>query len=102
MTTVVDKHLLDRVSRERRFDDRTMEIARRLFLEGEKPTKLAREYAVIHQRIYAIRRMVTEAVASYELPPGYSEVTLRGPAELVQAICELFDQQMSELVEPQK
>lgn len=102
MTTVVDKHLLDRVARERRFDDRTMEIARRLFLDEEKPRKLALEYAVIHQRIYAIRRMVTKVVASYELPPGYTEVTLRGPAELVQAISELFDLQMSELVEPQK
>jgi hypothetical protein len=102
MTTVVDKYLLDRVSRERRFDDRTMEIARRLFLDREKPRKLALEYAVIHQRIYAIRRMVTEAVESYELPPGYSEVTLRGPADLIRAICELFDQQMSDLVEPKK
>jgi len=58
MTTVVDKYLLDRVSRERRFDDRTMEIARRLFLDREKPRKLALEYAVIHQRIYAMRRSV--------------------------------------------
>jgi hypothetical protein len=102
MTTVVDRYLLDRVSRERRFDDRTMEIARRLFLNREKPRKLALEYAVIHQRIYAIRRMVTEAIAGYELPPGYSEVTLRGPAELIRAIGELFDQQMSELVEPEE
>ena len=100
MTSTIDKYLLDRVARERRFDDRTMEIARRLFLKEEKPRKLALEYAVIHQRIYAIRRMVMEAVASYQLPPGYSEVTLRGPAELVQAISELFEQQMSELVEP--
>ena len=61
MTTTIDKYLLDRVARERRFDDRTMEIARRLFLKEEKPRKLALEYAVIHQRIYAIARRI---------PPG--------------------------------
>ena len=49
-----------------------------------------------------MRRMVTEAVESYELSPGYSEVTLRGPADLIRAICELFYQQMSDLVEPKK
>jgi len=99
MTIVIDKHLLDRVARERRFDARTMEIARRLFLDEAAPKRLAREYAVIHQRIYAIRKMVTEAVADYELPGGYSQVTLTGPAELVRAMAELFEQQMRELVD---
>jgi hypothetical protein len=71
-----------------------------LFLEGHKPKRLAREYAVIHQRIYAIRKMVMEAVADYELPAGYSQVTLTGPAELVRAMADLFEQQMRELVDP--
>ncbi|MDM0022695.1 TrfB-related DNA-binding protein [Variovorax saccharolyticus] len=92
--TVVDRHLLDRVARERRFDDRTMQIARRLFLEGHKPKRLATEYGVIHQRIYAIRRLVQAAVNDFRLPEGWTEVTLQGPADLVHATAALFDEQM--------
>lgn len=95
--TVVDSHLLDRVARERRFDPRTLEIARRLFIENEPVKKLSTEYGVIHQRIYAIRRSVIEQVEKYDLPEGWTEVTLRGPAEVVQAIAQLFQQQLSEL-----
>jgi hypothetical protein len=89
--TVVDAPLLERVARERRFDARTLEIARRLFIENEAPKKLATEYGVIHQRIYAIRKLVQEAVESYRLPEGWSEVTLRGPADLVRATATQFE-----------
>lgn len=92
--TVVDSHLLDRVARERRFDDRTMEIARRLFVDGHKPKRLATEYGVIHQRIYAIRRLVQAAVNDFRLPEGWSEVTLKGPVDLVQATAASFAEQM--------
>ena len=66
-------------------------IARRLFIENEAPKKLATEYGVIHQRIYAIRKLVQEAVESYRLPEGWSEVTLRGPADLVRATATQFE-----------
>jgi ribosome recycling factor len=95
--TVVDSHLLERVARERRFDPRTLEIARRLFIKKESVKRLSTEYGVIHQRIYAIRRSVIEQVEKYELPEGWTEVTLRGPADLVQSITELFQQRMTEL-----
>lgn len=89
--TVVDAPLLERVARERRFDARTLEIARRLFIENETPKKLSTEYGVIHQRIYAIRKLVQKAVESYRLPEGWSEVTLRGPADLVRATATQFE-----------
>ncbi len=38
-----------------------------------------------------------EAVAASEWPAGHSEVALRGPAEQVQVISDLFDQRMREL-----
>jgi hypothetical protein len=90
-------HLLERVARERRFDPRALEIARRLFINGEPVKKLSTEYGVIHQRIYAIRRLVIEHVEKYALPDGWTEVTLRGPAEVVQAMAELFQERVSEL-----
>ncbi|MDM0001168.1 hypothetical protein QTI24_21350 [Variovorax sp. J22P240] len=91
--TVVDEALLERVARERRFDPRTLEIARRLFLGNDSAKMLSTEYGVIHQRIYAIRRMVQEAVQSYGLPDGWSEVTLSGPADLVRAAKARFERQ---------
>ena len=90
MTIIVDEDMLARVARDRRFDPRTLEIARRLFLEKENVKKLSTEYGVIFQRIYAIRKMVLEAAEEYALPQGWSEVSLRGPAEVVQAVEKIF------------
>jgi hypothetical protein len=92
--TLVDEALLERVARERRFDPRTLEIARRLSIHKDSPKMLSTEYGVIHQRIYAIRRMVQEAVQGYGLPEGWSEVTLRGPADFVLATKAKFERQM--------
>ena len=52
---------------------------------------------MIHQRIYAIRRSVIEQVDKYDLPDSWTEVKLCGPADVVQAITELFHLQMGEL-----
>jgi hypothetical protein len=95
--TVVDEALLARISRERKFDPKTLEIARRLFIEDAAPKKLAAEYGVIFQRIYAIRRAVLDAVADYALPSGWSEVTLRGPAEAIAAAEKAYRQYMAKL-----
>ena len=93
---IVDELLLERVVRDRRFDRRTVEIARRLFIGKEEPKKLAAEFGLHDKRIYAIRTAVTKQLASYELPEGWSEVTLRGPAEVVKAVDAIFKKRMRE------
>ena len=91
---IVDELLLERVARERRFDARTVEIARRLFLGNEAPRKVAKEFALIDQRLYAIRAEVLKQVERYALPEGWSEVTLRGPADVVKATQAFFNRRM--------
>jgi hypothetical protein len=81
MTTSVDAAQLERIAQKRRFDPRTLEIARRLFLEGDRPKLLSAEYGLILQRIYAIRKAVLDSA----LPLGEAEVTLRGPAAAIEA-----------------
>lgn len=83
----VDEIQLARVAKIRRFDPRTLEIARRLFIAGDKPKLLAAEYGVILQRIYAIRKAVLESA----LPSGWDEVTLKGPSEAVEAARAAFE-----------
>ncbi|WP_213956768.1 MULTISPECIES: hypothetical protein [unclassified Variovorax] len=92
----VDEPILERVLRERRFDERTAEIARRLFLGNERPQKLAMEYCLLDKRIYAIRAEVVKHVKGYALPAGWSEVTLRGPVDAVKAAHALFRKRMRE------
>ncbi|MBS0343177.1 MAG: hypothetical protein JSS56_21950 [Proteobacteria bacterium] len=84
---------LERILNQRRFDDRTKEIARRLFLHGERPKLLAAEHGVILQRIYAIRR----AVLDLAMPPGVAQVTLTGPVEAIEAAQRAFDKCMAKL-----
>lgn len=91
---IVDKRMLERVIRDSRFDERTVEIARKLFIENQSATNLAKEYAVIRQRIYAIRAAVIKQAKKYELPEGWSEVTLRGPTQEVDAIEKAFTKRM--------
>jgi len=91
---IVDELLLERVARERRFDARTVEIARRLFIGDEAPRKVAKEFALIDKRIYAIRAEVLKQVERYALPEGWSEVTLRGPADVVKATQAFFNRRM--------
>jgi hypothetical protein len=94
---IVDELLLERVVRERRFDDRTVEIAKRLFLGNEAPRKVAKEFGLIDKRIYAIRAEVIKQVERYALPEGWSEVTLRGPADVVKATQAFFKRRMNAL-----
>ena len=91
---IVDELLLERVARERRFDARTVEIARRIFIGNEAPRKLAKEFALIDKRIYAIRAEVLKHVERYALPEGWSEVMLRGPADVVKATQAFFNRRM--------
>ena len=97
---IVDELVLQRVARDRRFDARTVEIARHLFLRKEAPRKVAREFALIDKRIYAIRAEVLRQAEKYALPPGCTEVTLRGPPEVIRATERFYRQQMEALGRP--
>ncbi|CAN7320102.1 hypothetical protein LJR084_007930 [Variovorax sp. LjRoot84] len=90
MTTSVDEKQLERIARQRKFDPRTLEIARRLFIHHEKPKLLSAEYGVILQRIYAIRKAVLDSA-------GHDELTLRGPAEALEAARLAYEKQMAKL-----
>ena len=107
MTAIVDFELLGRLARQRRFEARTLEIAKRLMIDGETPKRLALEYGINLQRVYAIRKEIVAAAQASALPPGWEEVTLAGPvivieslkAQLAQALAE---QEMEEDLEPSR
>jgi hypothetical protein len=97
MTVIIDELLLQRIARERRFDERTLEIARRLILGNESAKKLSTEFGVITQRIYQIRGLIKKAVEAYELPDGWTDVRLEGPPEVIQAVCAFYRLRMRAL-----
>jgi hypothetical protein len=84
--TIVDLELLERIAQQRRFEGRTLEIAKRLFIHGETPKRLAVEHGVNIQRVYAIRKEVLAAAQALALPPGWEEFTIAGPKELIEQI----------------
>lgn len=95
MTIVIDEAVLARVARERKFDPKTLEIARRLFLDGTAPKRLSAEYGVILQRIYAIRRAVRGAIEQHALQNGWFEIHLQGTAEAIEAAQLAFREKMN-------
>ena len=80
----VTAELLERIARTRRFSAQTLDIAKRLFLFNDPPRKLAAEYGVNLARIYAIRDTVSQAAQAQRVPPGWEEVTLIAPKELIE------------------
>jgi len=82
----IDLELLQRIAEQRRFEGRTLEIAKRLFVHGETPKRLSVEYGVNIQRVYAIRKEVLAAAQALALPRGWEELTIRGPKELIDRI----------------
>ena len=93
MTASVSRSELERILRQRRFDERTKEIARRLFIDKTRPKLLAVEYGLIQQRIYAIRK----CVLALAMPPGEAQVTLAGPVEAIEAAQRAFDNCLARL-----
>lgn len=87
----IDLALLERIAAQRRFENRTLEIAKRLFMHGETPKRLSAEYGVNLQRVYAIRKEVLAAAQTLALPPGWQELTLVGPSELVEHFRREFE-----------
>lgn len=83
MTSTVDLELLQRIAAKRGFQADTLEIATRMLVYGEKPKRLASEFGVNHQRVYAIRKEVLAAIKALTLPEGWEEVTLAGPRAVI-------------------
>jgi hypothetical protein len=80
----VTAEVLERIARKRRFAPKTLEIAKRLFLYHHPARGLSAEFGVNLARIYAIRNMVAQAARDERVPPGWEEVTLVAPRELVE------------------
>jgi hypothetical protein len=93
----IDFDLLDRIAKQRRFEARTLDIAKRLFIHGESPKRLSIECGVNLQRVYAIRKEVLAAAEALALPEGWHEVRLAGPREVIERIKQQFDREMAQL-----
>lgn len=87
--------LLERIAKERRFEQRTLDVAKRLFIHQEKPKRVASEFGINLARVYAIRKDVLAAAATYELPPGWVRTEIEGPADLVQHYKNLFEEALA-------
>ena len=77
---MIDLALLERIAEQRRFENRTLEIAKRLSVE----------YGVNLQRVYAIRKEILAAAQASALPPGWEEATFVGPSEVIAQIKRHF------------
>jgi hypothetical protein len=91
----IDFDLLERIAKQRRFEARTLEIAKRLFIHGESPKRLSIEYGVNMQRVYAIRKEVLSAAEALALPPGWEEFTVRGPRDVIEKLRRQFELEMA-------
>ena len=95
--TTIDFALLERIAEHRRFDPRTLDIAKRLLIHGEDPKGLSVEYGINLQRVYAIRKEVLAAAEAVKLPPGWDRLELVGPRKLIERIKRQFDEEMAKL-----
>ena len=95
--TAVDFALLESIGLHRRFDPRTLEIAKRLLVHGDEPKRLSAEYGINLQRVYAIRRDVLAAAEEVKLKPGWARVELIGPRQLIERIKRQFEEEMAKL-----
>ncbi len=86
--TSVTAALLDNLAERRHFADRTLEIARRLFIEQETPTHLALAYGLSLQRVYRIRDTILAAAKAEALPQGWEEMTIVAPSPIIREIRE--------------
>ncbi len=93
----VDFEKLERIAKQRRFEDRTMEIAKRLFIHGESPKRLSVEFGVNLKRVYAIRKEVLAAAEAITLPPGWEELRIAGPRDVIERVRRQFELEMNQL-----
>ena len=95
----IDYAMLERIAEQRRFEARTLDIAKRLFIHGESPKVVSTEFGVNLARIYAIRREVMSAAQAVALPDGWDEVHLVGPSDVIARIRQKFDEEMRRVKE---
>lgn len=93
----IDFDLLERIAKQRRFEARTLEIAKRLFIHGESPKRLSIEYGVNMQRVYAIRKEVLSAAEALALPPGWEELNVKGPREVIERLRRQYELEMARI-----
>lgn len=79
----LDAAAFNRITKNRKFSPQTLEIARRLMVEGAKPRELALAYGICTQRIYKIRTFITAAHEAQRLPEGWAEATIAAPKEML-------------------
>ena len=89
--TAIDNELLERLTAQRRFEQRTVDIAKRLFIHNEKPKRVASEFGINLQRVYAIRKEILAAAETFALPEGWARAELVGPRDLVEHYQQLFN-----------
>lgn len=93
----VDFDLLECIAKQRRFEARTLEIAKRLFIHGEQPKRVSIEYGVNLQRVYAIRKEVLAAAEALALPAGWEELRIAGPREVIAKLKRQFEVEMAQI-----
>jgi hypothetical protein len=99
MDIEITLELLEQIAAQRNFEPKTLQIAKRLLIDGHAPKRLSSEFGVNHQRVYAIRKEVLAAARQSRLPAGWSQITLTGPTELIESIRELFEKEFADLQE---
>lgn len=80
---IIDEAAFALIGKRRKFNALTLEIARRRILRKERAADLASAYGVNLQRVYAIETQILAAFQAMRLPPGWAEVTLIAPKELI-------------------
>jgi hypothetical protein len=96
----ISEELLQQIADRRGFEERTIEIARRLFLYGQTPKHVSIEFGINHQRVYAIRKQFLKAAETEVLPSGWAQATLVGPRSLVDDFLARFDEAMAATLKP--
>lgn len=81
---IIDEAAFALIEKRRKFDDITLEIGKRRILNNEGAADLAAAYGKSKGRVYAIETQIRGVFQAMRLPPGWAEVTLIAPKELIQ------------------
>jgi hypothetical protein len=81
----IDEATLARVAKTRRFDARTIEMARRVLLHGEKNAALAREYGLHPITVFRNVKGVRLACEAEWLPRGWTRRMITAPTPMIRA-----------------
>lgn len=92
---VIDVPLLERIVSMRRFEERTLEMAKRLFIHKHPPKRVASEFGVNLKRVYAIRKEFLAAAKEATLPCGWDQETFKGPKDVIAGLREFYEQAMA-------